>query len=448
MDPYAAGMPTILNMLRHPFEMEPELNPHPIFNAPGLVFFLQPLLTLSIPIFCLIAITPGAGRGAGPRPANSNQRTELAWFLIMLVLVSPSRAFYVTVILLLPMALLLEQANLRRTIWLVAAYLLVTLSLPSAWAQFFPTVWILLAVYITLGIPYWRNLRPAIAALAAVAIIGASAISAYRRMDSYHREPPQKFERVAFEDGAIYSATPAVSTTGVVYESIAQNRYLLKHWSHGSFETLPFDGQAFHPSVPAAGGVIYFELVSGGHSRIMAYDQETKAVRQLVSSSFEPTHPSVSPDGNLLAFIAQGRIVVYSGGALGTINGPTPVHDVAWFPAGGKIAYSAGPSGSSQIFAGSHDQLNKDQLTQGSGDHTQPAVSPDGKWLAFTLARGGTRQVWIQNLSTGKPASVTEGNCNSFSPAWEPDSRALVFACDCQRGIGLPALFRARLDFF
>ena len=353
MDPYAAGMPTILNMLRHPFEMEAELNPHPLFNAPALVFFLQPLLTLSIPIFCLIAIPPGAGRGAGPRPANPDQRTELAWFLIMLVLVSPSRAFYVTVILLLPIALLLEQANLRRTIWLIAAYLLLTLSLPSAWAPFFPTVWILLAVYITLGIPYWRNLRPAIAALAAVAIIGASAISAYRRMASYHREPPQKFERVAFEDGAIYSATPAVSATGVVYESIAQNRYLLKHWSHGSFETIPFDGQAFHPSVPAAGGVIYFELVSGGHSRIMAYDQETKAVRQLVSSGFEPTHPSVSPDGKLLAFIAQGRIIVYSGGALGTINGPTPVHDVAWFPAGGKIAYSAGPSGSSQIFAGS-----------------------------------------------------------------------------------------------
>jgi Glycosyltransferase family 87/WD40-like Beta Propeller Repeat len=435
MDPYNPGMPTVLNMLRHPFEAEAELNPHPLVNAPVLTFFLQPLLTLAIPVFCLIAI-----------PRGTHERTELAWFLIMLVLVSPSRAFYVTVILLLPIALLIEKANLRRRVWLIGAYLLLTVSLPSAWEPFFPTVWILFAVYIALGIPYWRNLRPAVAVLAALAILSVSAISAYRRMDSYHREPPQKYERVAFEKDAIYSATPTVSADGgIVYESIAESRYSLKHWNHGSIETLPFDGQAFHPSVPAAGGSIYFELVSGGHSQIMAYDQTTKALRQLVSSGFEPTHPSVSPDDGLLAFIAHDRIGVYSGGALGAINGPTPVHDVTWFPTGARMAYSAGPAGSSQIFA-TISGGTSEQLTRDAGDHTQPAISADGRWLAFTLARGGTRQVWIQNLVAGKSTPVTEGNCNSFSPAWEPDSRALVFACDCQRGIGLPALFRARLD--
>ena len=435
MDPYASGMPTILNMLRHPFEAEAELNPNPLFNAPALVFFLQPLLTLAIPVFCLLAMPPD----------KKFTPTELAWFLIMLVLVSPSRAFYVTVILLLPIALLLENANLRRRIWLIAAYLLVTISLPSAWQRFFPAVWVLLAVYIALGIPYWRNLRPSIATLAAVAIIGASAVSAYRRMASYHREPPQKFERVAFEKDAIYSATPAVSAEGVVYESIADNRYLLKHWNHGSIESFPFDGHAFHPSIAAGGGPIYFELVAGGHSQIMAYDAETKSLRQLVSAGFESTHPSVSPKDDRLAFIAHDRIAIYSNGALGAINSPTPVHNVAWFPDGARMAYSAGPSGSSQIFA-STSAGTWDQLTRDPGDHTEPAISPDGRWLAFTLARGGTRQIRIQNLATGKSTAVTEGTCNCFSPAWEPDSRALVFACDCQRGIGLPALFRARLD--
>jgi hypothetical protein len=436
IDPYATGMPTILNMLRHPFEMEPELNPNPLLNAPALVFFLQPLLTLAIPVFCLIALP----RGKNLAPA------ELAWFLIMLVLVSPSRAFYVTIILLLPIAFLLEKAGLRRRIWLIAAYLAVTISLPSAWEPFFPTVWVLLAVYIALGIPYWRNLRPSIAALAAVAIIAAAALSASRRMASYRREPPQEFERVAFEKDAIYSATPAVSADGVVYESIAEDRYLLKHWNHGSIESFPFDGLAFHPSVAAQAGSIYFELVSRGHSRIMIYDRETKTLDQVVSSGFEPTHPSISPDGGTLAFIGLDRIIIYrSGGAMGVIPGPTPVHDVAWFPDSERTVYSAGPSGGSQIFA-TVPGGTPEQLTRDSGDHTEPAISPDGKWLAFTLARGGTRQVWIQNLGAGRPQAVTEGACNSFSPAWEPDSRALIFDCDCQRGIGLPALFRARLD--
>jgi hypothetical protein len=319
----------------------------------------------------------------------------------------------------------------------------VNLSLPAAWAPFFPTVWVLFAAYIMLGIPYWRNLRPAVAVMAAAAIIGASAISAYRRMSSYDREPPRKFQSVAFESGAIYSATPAVSADGIVFESIGESRYLLKHWKDGSIETLPFDGQAFHPSVAAGESSIYFELVSGGHSRIMSYDQENKSLHQLVSSGFEPTHPSASPDHQSVAFIGLNRIVIYRGGTLGAIDGPMPVHDVAWFPDSARLVYSAGQSGRAQIFATKPGA--SEQLTHDTGDHTEPAISPDGNWLAYTLSRGGARQIWIQNLATGKAAPLTEGNCNSYSPAWEPDSHAIVFACDCQRGIGLPALFRAKL---
>ena len=433
MDPYNPGLPTILNMLRHPFQMEPSLNPHPFMNVPALAFFLQPLVTLSIPVFCVLAI-----------PRNRTiDRTELAWFLIMLVLVSPSRAFYVTVILLLPIALLLENAKPRRTVWLIAAYLLVSVSLPAAWAPFFPTVWILFAAYVTLGIPYWRNLRPAVVVMAAVAIIVASAISAYRRMSSFYREPPQKYERVAFEENAIYSSTPAVSSGGIVFESIAGNRYLLKLWKDGAIETLPFDGHAFHPSVVSGESSIYFELVSGGHSRIMSYNLESKSLQQLVSSGFEPTHPSASPDGQSVAFIGLRRIVIYRGGALGAIDGPMPVHDVAWFPDSARLVYSAGPSGRAQIFATKSGI--SEQLTHDAGDHAEPAISPDGNRLAYTLSRGATRQIWIQNLATGHASPLTEGNCNSYSPAWEPDSHAIVFACDCQRGMGLPALFRAKL---
>ncbi|HLK17643.1 MAG TPA: glycosyltransferase 87 family protein, partial [Bryobacteraceae bacterium] len=429
MDPYNPGMPTILNMLRHPLEAEAELNPNPPFNNPALLFFLQPLLTLAIPAFCLLAIPSTSG-------ARVRLADELAWFLIMLVLVSPSRAFYVTIILLLPIALLLEKASLPRRIFLIAAYLLLNISLPAAIEPYFPTVWILFALYIALGIPFWRNMRPAFAALAAIGVLAAAAFSSHRRMDSYYREPPQKFERIAFEKEAIYSASPAVSTDGIIYESIAESRYLLKRWNGSAIDAFPFDGQAFHPSVDADGKPIYFELVSDGHSQLMSYDPETKALRRLVSAGFEPTHPAVSPKGDVLAFVARGILSVYSFGSIGAIDGPRPVHDAAWFPSGAKLAYSAGPWGDAQIFA-TVSPKESERLTHDSGDHTEPAVSLDGTWLAYTLARGGTRQVWIQNLITRKSTAITEGACNSYSPAWEPDSRALIFACDCQRGIGL-----------
>jgi Tol biopolymer transport system component len=38
---------------------------------------------------------------------------------------------------------------------------------------------------------------------------------------------------------------------------------------------------------------------------------------------------------------------------------------------------------------------------------------------------------------------LTGGNCNSSSPAWTLDSSSILFASDCGRAFGLPALYRA-----
>jgi Glycosyltransferase family 87 len=73
------------------------------------------------------------------------------------------------------------------------------------------------------------------------------------------------------------------------------------------------------------------------------------------------------------------------------------------------------------------------------------ATSPNGKWIAFESAQDGPTHIWLRDLSTDKVRRLTGGNCNSVSPAWEWDSKALLFASDCQRAFGLPALYRARL---
>jgi hypothetical protein len=435
-DPYARGLATVSNLLRHAFVFEPELNPHPLANWPAVAFFVQPLVTLAAAVFCLISLPWGQGR--------STER-ELAWFIVMLLLISPSRVQYMGVMLLVPTAFLCATAGKWLRVALVAIYLALTLPLPAAWSGFFPTVWILLAFYVALGIEYWRSLRPTIAVLVGLAIICAAAFSANQRLASYRREPPQRFERVADKLHAIYSASPSVSHQGIVFESIGDGRYELDQWSPSGRQTFAFEGQAFHPSVAISGAAIYFELVAGGHSRIMRYLTATKSLEAPVTTSFDETHPTLSPDEQELAFLAGDRIMIYSGGALQAINVPEPVHDVAWFPTGQRLVYSAGPLGSSQIYATASPIGAPIQLTHESGDHTQPAVSLDGQWLAETIGRNGTRQVWIQDLASGRSFPVTEGNCNSYSPAWELDSRSVVFASDCERGLGLPALYRWRM---
>jgi Tol biopolymer transport system component len=69
--------------------------------------------------------------------------------------------------------------------------------------------------------------------------------------------------------------------------------------------------------------------------------------------------------------------------------------------------------------------------------------SPDGKWIAFEDAQRGSTQIWVRDFSTGTTRRLTGGNCNSFAPAWDLDSKSIVFASDCGRAFGLPALYRA-----
>jgi hypothetical protein len=79
----------------------------------------------------------------------------------------------------------------------------------------------------------------------------------------------------------------------------------------------------------------------------------------------------------------------------------------------------------------------------GTGD---AAVSPDGKWAAFTRTSATSEEVWIKDLTTGKTEELAGGSCNNSSPVWELDSSAIVFASDCGRALGLPALYRAPIS--
>jgi hypothetical protein len=78
-------------------------------------------------------------------------------------------------------------------------------------------------------------------------------------------------------------------------------------------------------------------------------------------------------------------------------------------------------------------------------DTPPPAISADGKWAAFTSTRNGPEQVWLRNLADGHEIRLTGGNCNSSSPVWALDSKSILFASDCGRAFGLPALYRAPL---
>jgi len=67
------------------------------------------------------------------------------------------------------------------------------------------------------------------------------------------------------------------------------------------------------------------------------------------------------------------------------------------------------------------------RLTDFVGMEEFPAISPDGKSVAFTADLGGRRQVWVRLLAGGTPLQVTHDDADHLYPRWSPDSSSLIY---------------------
>jgi Tol biopolymer transport system component len=67
------------------------------------------------------------------------------------------------------------------------------------------------------------------------------------------------------------------------------------------------------------------------------------------------------------------------------------------------------------------------RLTDSVGMAGSPALSPDGKMVAFVAVANGRRQIWIRLLAGGAPLQVTRDAADHEEPRWMPDSSALVY---------------------
>jgi len=76
------------------------------------------------------------------------------------------------------------------------------------------------------------------------------------------------------------------------------------------------------------------------------------------------------------------------------------------------------------------------RLTDFVGMEEFPALSPDGKWVAFTADVSGRRQIWVRLLAGGTPLQVTQDDADHQYPRWSPDSSSLIYFSPSQEPDG------------
>ena len=166
---------------------------------------------------------------------------------------------------------------------------------------------------------------------------------------------------------------------------------------------------------------VYVGLVTGGG-----------LVRLTNDPNFEE-RPRWSPDGTKLLFARLNETGSQDLWLTPAMPGPvrrlvTHASSPAWSADGRQIAYSSGTT----IWIADADGRNPRQVSQLEPQpifHDQPALSHDGKFLAFIRRRLGPRGELVHmDLGTGVTRSLTTDDTLALSPVWSPDDRFIYFS--------------------
>lgn len=177
------------------------------------------------------------------------------------------------------------------------------------------------------------------------------------------------------------------------------------------------------------------------------------APRRLTAGSASDIGPVWSPDGSTLAFLrieegrAQAILIPAAGGAgrklaefdAASSDEATPAPSMAWTNDGKSLAVVVGgdkqPSSIALLSLANGALRRITSPPEGSQGDSSPAVSPDGKTLAFARTLDEDRgDIYLSDLSGAHPRAVTFDNHRIRGIAWTPGGQDLIYASD--RGTG------------
>ncbi|MBI4892759.1 MAG: PD40 domain-containing protein [Acidobacteria bacterium] len=112
--------------------------------------------------------------------------------------------------------------------------------------------------------------------------------------------------------------------------------------------------------------------------------------------------------------------------------------------AGTKIYYVSNRSGSKEIWVMDFDGSNQKQLTRFGSITTMPAISSDGRRLAFTTYAKGQPQIMMYSTETGRfiPFRNSQASMNA-TPSFTPDGQQVLYSSTVS---GFAQIYIAGLD--
>lgn len=183
---------------------------------------------------------------------------------------------------------------------------------------------------------------------------------------------------------------------------------------------------------------------SKGASEIFIMDWDGDNQIQITESRNIAVSPTWSPNGQFISYslynhhskIKARNLDLYlhdlkhkKGTILSAVKGLNTT--ATFFPDMSGIVMRISPSnGTSDLYRIAFDGSKKQQLTFGprGAMNVEPAISPDGKKMAYSSDRSGNAMIYIYNFETKETTRLTYAGKYNASPAWSPDGSKIAFA--------------------
>lgn len=183
-------------------------------------------------------------------------------------------------------------------------------------------------------------------------------------------------------------------------------------------------------------GEIVFQSDREGPTRIYAIDLASGAVRRVgPAGAWYDEEPQWSPDGRRIAFAStrgqKDNLDIFVMDADGSnvvrvTDHPASEQGPAWAPDGQSLFFTGTRDGRAEIYRVWLADRRVQRVTSGFDRAIMPAVSPDGRYLAYAAQTIMYFQIYLMDLEKGTTQQITSGG-GACHPNFAPDSQELAF---------------------
>jgi serine/threonine-protein kinase len=239
---------------------------------------------------------------------------------------------------------------------------------------------------------------------------------------------------------AVVAGLATLGAAALIAVTIALNRTPKSVVVGATRQVTSAPGMEFHPSISPDGKVVAYVTGAIGRTRLFVRQVSGGRAIALTDSSVAPLWPQWTPDGSEILFSAGGRIMRI--GAFGGAATPIPALDGLMQCNLSQVRDRLAcvrADGSGLVAIGRNGEDRKELTDAGGGGTFAPAWSPDGKQIAFARGNGGflsgtdigniaPSSIWVINAEGGMPTRISDATHLNTSPAWTADGDLLFIS--------------------